>query len=82
MNIDGVDIDFEEEPFCEHCGAMPPFTPTVDPDCAYCLNCWSASNEAPDSLFHSAELLELTYRVTFYEKEIALMEERIEELSK
>jgi len=38
-------VEILEEPFCEHCGDMAPFTPIVDEGVSYCLMCHMANTE-------------------------------------
>lgn len=68
------DIKYEEEPNCEHCGDLEPFTAIVDTDPRYCLDCFSDLELSEDDL-KQIEIEETKAKINYFKERLEGLED-------
>jgi len=63
-------VVYYEEPFCEHCGDLEPFTPTYEEDCSWCIGCGYANGEFTKSEVKKYSKQAAKHKISYYEKRI------------
>lgn len=63
------DIIYEEEPNCEHCGDLEPFTAMVETDPTYCLDCFDDIELSEDDKVE-INLLETQKKIEYFSKRL------------
>ena len=70
------DVEYKDEPFCEHCGDLEPYTATYGDGCDYCVDCGRMGDlEINDEEYEQIQVEEAKMKMKYYA-------ERIEKLHK
>lgn len=77
ITSEGFTIEFMQDPCCEHCGFLKPFTPTIRDTnmvdwCIDCMNCGDPKSDLPFSVIDISVIkaTEAELRIKYYAKEI------------
>lgn len=71
--------EFNEEPSCEHCGDLEPFTMTFDEDgCPWCRWCVEINGELfgyDESIMNELEEKEIDFKIKHFERRLKSLRE-------
>lgn len=71
------EIFFHEEPYCEHCAALEPYSLMIDYSdggCPYCLGCRNGIIDIPKEILDQAEKESRKFKIEYYKKKLEELE--------
>ena len=76
------DVKFDEEPFCEHCLDMSPYTPMIDDGyVTWCLDCAMNHEDISKDVRKKIETKEVTIKISYHEERLRELNKKLTNLS-
>lgn len=74
--VDGEDFEvcFGEEPFCEHCHNLEPYTAIFVDGCEWCLWCFESMHELPGAAIDKIKKIEKRHKKAYFKRKLEELE--------